>query len=28
MGYKEINIRKNYYFNKEDALIMKIQLKK
>jgi ribosomal-protein-alanine N-acetyltransferase len=28
MGYKEANIRKNYYFNKEDALIMKIQLKK
>jgi ribosomal-protein-alanine N-acetyltransferase len=28
IGYKEINIRKNYYFNKEDALIMKIQLKK
>lgn len=28
MGYKEVNIRKNYYFNKEDALIMKIELKK
>jgi ribosomal-protein-alanine N-acetyltransferase len=28
IGYKEINKRKNYYFNKEDALIMKIQLKK
>jgi ribosomal-protein-alanine N-acetyltransferase len=26
MGYKEINIRKNYYFNKEDALIMSIKL--
>jgi ribosomal-protein-alanine N-acetyltransferase len=26
MGYKEINIRKNYYFNKEDALIMSIEL--
>jgi ribosomal-protein-alanine N-acetyltransferase len=28
MGYKEVNTRKNYYFKKEDALIMKIQLKK
>ncbi len=26
LGYKEINIRKNYYFNKEDALIMSIKL--
>ena len=26
MGYKEVNIRKNYYFNKEDALIMSIKL--
>jgi len=27
IGYKQVNIRKRYYFNKEDALIMKIQLK-
>jgi ribosomal-protein-alanine N-acetyltransferase len=26
IGYKEVNIRKNYYFNKEDALIMSIKL--
>jgi len=26
MGYKEINIRKNYYFNEEDAIIMSIKL--
>lgn len=27
LGYKQVSIRKNYYYNKEDALVMKIELK-
>ncbi|MGC8733736.1 MAG: ribosomal protein S18-alanine N-acetyltransferase [bacterium] len=27
LGYKQVNIRKNYYYNKENALVMKIKLK-